>query len=338
MIQENIFLGFTFVILAGVFAGAFALPMKYTTGWKWEHNWLAYTAWATIVMPLAVAFITVPGLMSIYQDSDPPIMLKAFLSGLAWGIGMVCFGLGLHYLGVALGLSIMLGLVISLGALLPIIIFHPAELSSQKGQDIIRASVVILAGIIVCAMAGSMRDRQNKNASAAAGKNMSKFWTGLIIAMMAGLLSPIQNIGFVAADPLKESAIAAGVNPLFTGNVVWPFIMIGCFIPNLAYCSYLISKNREWRLFISVKKWYWPAIASTGIMWFLCMMFFGMAAAKLGKLGPSIGFAAFQTLAIVTGNVVGLMTGEWKGATRFTKALNVSGILILVAGVIIISF
>jgi L-rhamnose-H+ transport protein len=336
--QENLFLGFVFVILAGLFAGAFAWPMKYTTGWKWQHNWLVYSAWAMVIMPLFIAIITVPGFWQIYQSTEPGIMVKAFVSGIAFGIGCVCFGLGLHYLGVALGMSIMLGMVISLGALMPIVLFHPEELTSPKGQDIIMASVVILVGIMVCAFAGSRREKQSQIAHSAAGNKQSMFWTGIIIAVMSGLLSPVQNIGFVAADPLKETALAAGVNPLFTGNAVWPFIMLGCFIPNLLYCIYLIAKNKEWSLFASVKAWYWPAIAASGVMWFLCMMFFGMAAAKLGRLGPSIGFAAFQTLAIITGNIVGIVTGEWKNAQVMPKVLNAVGILILVVGIIIISF
>jgi len=337
--QENIVTGFLFVVIAGVFAGAFALPMKFTKTWKWQHNWIIFVLWAMFIMPIIIALATIPHLWLIYQSADTVLLFKVFLMGMAWGVGVVCFGLGLEYLGIALGLSVMLGLMISLGALLPVIIFHPDELASGKGHDILLASVIILAGIIVCAVSGAMRDRKKTDNDTTGTKaKRPAYAIGLVIAITAGLLSALQNIGFVMADPIKEMAVQSGANPVFAGNAVWPILMAGCFLVNFLYCAYLINKNKEWALFWTCKKWYWPVIITSGIMWFLCMLFFGMAAAKLGKLGPSIGWASFQTLAIVTGNFAGLFTGEWNNAGRPIRILNFIGIGFLIAGIVVMAF
>jgi hypothetical protein len=68
--NENVFVGFICVIIAGVFAGSFSLPMKFTPNWKWQHNWMIYTIWAMLITPLAFSFYTVPNLISIYLNTD----------------------------------------------------------------------------------------------------------------------------------------------------------------------------------------------------------------------------------------------------------------------------
>lgn len=334
--QENLPLGFAFVLIAGIFAGSFALPMKFTINWKWQHNWMVFVTWAMLIMPAIFAIITIPHLMAIYQVADNAIIFKVFLYGLAWGVGVICYGLGLNYLGIGLAMSIMLGLTISIGALLPIVMYQSEALFSPEGIDIIIASIIILAGIIVCAIAGSMRDKRINTVTP--GRDKSKFKIGVVIAIFAGILSPMQNIGFVTGNPIQTIAVNSGANPVFAGNAVWPVIMAGCFIINLLYCGFLVSRHKEWSLFKTEKKWYWPAIAISGISWFLCMLFFGMAASKLGKLGPSIGWASFQTLAIITGNFVGLFTGEWKNSGTLPLVVNFVGIAFLVSGIAIIAF
>ena len=160
--QENVILGLSYAVIAGVFAGSFALPMKFTTQWKWQHNWIVYIVWATLIMPIIMALLTVPHLGSIYQSVDVFVSLKVVLFGMAWGIGAICFGLGLAYLGVALGMSIMLGLIISLGTLIPIILYQPSVLATPKGHKIIIAAIILTIGIIICAIAGAMRDKKIK--------------------------------------------------------------------------------------------------------------------------------------------------------------------------------
>lgn len=336
--HENLPLGIAFVVIAGTFAGSFALPMKFTTGWKWQHNWMVFVTWAMLIMPVTIALFTVPHLSFIYQSADILTMIKVFLFGMAWGIGVICFGLGIDFLGVALGLSIMLGLMIYLGALLPIIIYQPQELTSPKGYAIMIASLIILAGIIICAVSGFQRDKKRGMIALGEVSDKSKFNKGLIIAVLAGLLGTMQNMGFVAGNSIQVLAVQSGADATFAGNAVWPIVMIGCFLINFLYCGYLVSKYKEWKLFVTNKKWYWGAIAISGITWFMCMMFFGMAASKLGKLGPSIGWASFQTIAIITGNLVGFFTGEWKNSERRTLLLNFLGISLLIIGIIVIAF
>ncbi len=335
--DQNVIIGLGYAVIAGVFAGSFSLPMKFTKDWKWQHNWMVYTVWSTLLMPIIFAIFTVPQLGTIYHSTDILVFLKVVSFGMAWGIGSVCFGLGLEYLGVALGMSIMLGLIISIGTLIPIIVYQPNELTSPKGIKIIIASIILIVGIIIIAIAGSMRDRKMKNQSqSSSGKSL--FRKGLLIAILAGVLGPMLNIAFINGNSIKDIAIKLGTNPSYAGNAVWPIALFGGFLINFAYCAYLIRKNNEWSLFKTKRIWYWLVLAISGIVWFFCMMFYGMSVEKLGKLGASIGWASFQSLAIITGNFVGLFTGEWKKSGSKPLIINFVGIAILLVGIYVIAF
>ena len=67
-------------------------------------------------------------------------------------------------------------------------------------------------------------------------------------------------------------------------------------------------------------------------MWMASIMFYGMAAANLGKLGPSLGWPIFMGVAIIAGNVWGIITGEWKNTGSKPIMINAAGILLLLVG------
>jgi len=63
-----------------------------------------------------------------------------------------------------------------------------------------------------------------------------------------------------------------------------------------------------------------------------------MGGTNLGKSGASIGWATMQSAAIVAANVAGIISGEWKGASRKHYSIMISGMVLLIAGTIIIAF
>jgi len=75
-----------------------------------------------------------------------------------------------------------------------------------------------------------------------------------------------------------------------------------------------------------------------GAMWYGGVAVYGMAVMNLGHLGASIGWPVIQSTAVLSGNVVGLATGEWKGATGKPLQLMFVGLLLLVAGIAIIGW
>jgi len=57
---EHFWLGMTVAFFAGIFNGSFALPMKYSRGWRWENTWGFFTLVSTVFIPLLLVSLFVP--------------------------------------------------------------------------------------------------------------------------------------------------------------------------------------------------------------------------------------------------------------------------------------
>ncbi len=53
-----------------------------------------------------------------------------------------------------------------------------------------------------------------------------------------------------------------------------------------------------------------------GLLWMGSMAVYGVSAANLGALGTSVGWALFQIFMIMTASASGIVTGEWKAASK----------------------
>jgi L-rhamnose-H+ transport protein len=73
-----------------------------------------------------------------------------------------------------------------------------------------------------------------------------------------------------------------------------------------------------------------------GGLWMAAFALYGVSSAYLGKLGTSAGWAIFQIFMILTANLSGVLTGEWKAAPRYARhALNTGLFLLAVATALI---
>ena len=107
--------------------------------------------------------------MDIIQESSASILGYTFLFGVLWGIGGLTYGLGVRYLGVSLGSSIILGLSMVFGALMPAIyyFFNKAEgkhgidyfFTTNAGICVMIGLLVCVIGIYLCAKAGMLKRR-----------------------------------------------------------------------------------------------------------------------------------------------------------------------------------
>jgi L-rhamnose-H+ transport protein len=149
----NALLGVLFHFLGGFSSGSFYLPYKKVKGWSWETFWLIGGVFSWIIVPPLAAFLTIPNFWEIIQNESSSILSLTFFFGALWGIGGFTYGLGVRYLGVALGSSIILGLCMVFGSLVPSIYY---EFSPQLGKDNIGLMMssswgkAVLLGLFVC--------------------------------------------------------------------------------------------------------------------------------------------------------------------------------------------
>ena len=165
-------LGVIFHFIGGFASGSFYMPYKRVKGWSWESYWIVGGLFSWLIVPPLAAFLTIPGFGQIIGQTDGSTLFYTYLFGLLWGIGGLTYGLGVRYLGVSLGSSIILGLSMVFGSLMPSIYY---QFSPQEGKDTIGAitgstwGLTVLAGLVICIIgtilcgqAGTLKERQLK--------------------------------------------------------------------------------------------------------------------------------------------------------------------------------
>ena len=56
-------------------------PQKKVIGWSWQTYWLAQAVICWLVLPVVMAFVTIPQLMDVLREAPTSAMIKSFLPG-----------------------------------------------------------------------------------------------------------------------------------------------------------------------------------------------------------------------------------------------------------------
>ena len=326
--------------IAGVFNGTFGLPMKFTTKWKWENTWSVWSVWTLIFVPWLIAFCLIPNLLQVYSEASWGALLWVLLFGFIWGFSAIAFGSGLDYLGLGLGYSLMMGLIISVGAVLPLITEHPENILKPNGLAIIVGVLVIIAGVILNTWAAVKKEKDLTD-SAIENRSTEKksFLKGLVICIVAGVTAPALNYAFIYGDQLRATAERLGSSETLASISIWPIALFSGFVVNITYCSWLVNKNKVWGRYRQKSTGiYYFYILIMAILWAGSTAMYGIAATSLGELGPSIGWAIFFGIAIFWANLLGIFTGEWKGASKKTLFVMTAGLVVLLGGICIVGW
>ena len=340
-------LGIIFHTVGGISSGSFYMPYKKVKGWAWESYWIVGGLFSWLIVPPVAAYLTVPNFAEIISTTASSVKNFTFLMGLLWGIGGLTYGLGVRYLGMSLGNSIVLGFCSAFGALVPSIYynFNPTAgkttftdmLAASGGQLVLMGVLVCLVGIGICGKAGVMKeselsDEQKKN-------SVSEFslTKGVIIAVASGILSSFFNFGIEAGKPMADEAVRQGFNPLFQNNVTYIVLLWGGLTTNFIWCAYLNFKNQTFSDYTNPQT---PIAANllfsatAGTMWFLQFFFYGMGESKLGN-GASSWILHMATI-ILTANFWGLYLKEWAGVSKKTFNTFVMGILTILLSIVLV--
>jgi L-rhamnose-H+ transport protein len=323
--------GALLVLIGGFMNGSFSLPMKLTTNWPWAASWLIYSLVGLLIIPVCLAVFSVPHLLATYQASSTRAVVLTVLFGLGWGIGSTLFGLGLSRLGIALGFAIIVGLTAALGALIPLLVLTPQYLGTVRGTWILTGLAIVLVGIALCGRAGGL-----KNAGPAAAT--SNYRTGLLICVASGILSSMLNLALAFGAPIADTAIRTGASAAGAQNAVWALAVGAGSLVNIGYTLFLIFRDESWHAYAAAgSARNWLAAAAMGVLWMFGIVVYGAGAASLGDLGAIIGWPLFMATVIITSNVWGFVTGEWRQARPAAVAYNLAGVIVLIVAVLVIS-
>jgi len=340
-------LGVLFHSLGGFASGSFYIPFSRVKGWAWESYWIVGGLFSWLIVPPIAAYLTVPDFVGIIAQADQTTKLITFVMGLLWGIGGLTYGLGVRFLGMSLGNSVVLGFCSAFGALVPPIYYsiNPVAgkasftdmLASSGGQLVLLGVLVCLIGIAISGKAGIMKEGELSDAEKKASVKEFSLTKGLTIAIISGILSSFFNFGIEAGKPMAEQAVVDGGNPLFQNNVTYIVVLWGGLTMNFLWCMYLNAKNKTFGDYTNPRT---PILSNilfsglAGTTWFLQFFFYGMGESKLGN-GASSWILHMATI-ILTANLWGLYLNEWKGVSSNTFRTFLAGIVVILISIVLV--
>jgi L-rhamnose-H+ transport protein len=333
-------LGIFFHAIGGFAAGSFYIAFKKVRNWSWESYWLVNGLFTWIIMPWLIAVYTVPKLGAILSDIPMKSAFWTFFFGICWGIGNLTFGLSLRYLGMSLGMAMVLGLTTVVGTLVPPIFMGEfgGIVSSLSGQVTLAGVFVCLAGIVLCGWAGMSKEKELSPEEKTKYIKDFNFRKGIMVAIFSGIMSSCFAFAVHAGKPIANLAVQFGTPDLWKNSVVLILIMGGGFITNAGLCVFMNFKNKSIGNYVNsgnaplLVNYLFCAIA--GITGFMEFMFYGMGTTKMGK-HDFVSFSIHLAFVIVFSTMWGLITREWKGSSRRTMRLVFFGIMVLILSTVV---
>ena len=214
--------------------------------------------WRIIFLAHCPAFrslVNTPGFSEIISGASTSTLGYTILFGVLWGIGGLTYGLGVRYLGMSLGNSVVLGFCSAFGAIVPSIYYAivPTKgktsitemFGSSWGLVVLLGVIICLLGIYICGRAGMLKEKELSDEAKKNSVTEFNLLKGLAVAITSGILSSCFNFGIEAGKPMAEEAVRIGLNPLFQNNVTYVVLLWGGLATNFIWCMILNFRNNR---------------------------------------------------------------------------------------------
>jgi len=372
----NPLIGVFFHWLGGLASASFYVPFRGVRRWSWEIFWLTGGIFSWLLAPWFFASMQTEDLVGVLTATPPTTIFYCVLFGAMWGFGGLTYGLTMRYLGLSLGMAVVLGLTTVFGTLIPPIFAGEfgVLMSTASGQITMLGLAITVLGIIVVALAGARKDAALSPKQKAAAVAEFNFGKGIWVAIFSGIMSACFAYGLAAGEPVRVLSAAAGTGPLWVGLPVLCLVMTGGLLTNGVWCTYLIVKNRsagEWVGRVAAAEFapagetasasraapvepaqlahepvapgHPPLIrnyllcAIAGTAWYFQFFFYTMGESQMGAYAFS-SWTLHMASIIIFGTLWGFALREWKGAAPQVKAMVWAGVGLLVLATIVIGY
>jgi hypothetical protein len=199
--------------------------------------------------------------------------------------------------------------------------------------------LVVLAGVVMNGKAGLAREADEKAAGKEADETKGSMLTGIIIAVVGGLLATgFSFANAVGAAPLGGAVAELGLAQWKTAvAIMFPIFISGGIVMSV-YFIWQLTQKKAWGAFKSNR--FLPNLVLILIMavfHYAASATFAFAASKLGAAGNTVGYAIFNATCVATAIVSGIVVGEWKDASAGAKNKLYTGLGCMIVGILIIA-
>ncbi|WP_299433884.1 L-rhamnose/proton symporter RhaT [uncultured Maribacter sp.] len=324
--------GILLVALGGVLEGLFSIPVTKVKTWEFENIWGVGSLLALLLLPWPLSYFFVDNLWQLYTSIPSSVLIGVVLCGFAWGLGGIYWGRAIANLGMALGVSILMGLINVFGSIVPLSVFEPNKLFTLGGYVLILAIIIMIVGIIIISIAGKKKEQALaiRESKVVENKKTGTFRLGLIFCLISGILSSAVNFAFIIGTPITEEAVNMLVPNYATSFAIWSLVFTANFSINTIYAFYMMFKKESLKKLSKGRfSREWIGAIFMGLAWPGGIIIYGIGANAMGPYGAYAGFPMMILASIIAGNLAGALGGEWKNSGVAPRRIMITGILVL---------
>ncbi|MBX7255373.1 MAG: rhamnose:proton symporter [Candidatus Hydrogenedentes bacterium] len=342
-VAANPFLGVAMHAIGAMFAATCYTPEKRVKGWSWQTYWITQASFCWFLLPIIGAWLTIPQLADVLREAPRDAMLRSFLLGAAYGIGGTAFGISIRYIGFSLTYAIAVGLSSVLGTLIPPIVKGTlvSTLSRPGAGWIIAGIVAGTLGIAFTGVAGRLKEKDLSSQELTGQFSLLK---GLLLSLLAGVLSAVYGFALEAGEPIADVATAHGAG-IWRGNVVYIFSNTGAFVTTSIYCLYLHARHKTLGEIVALPagqpeaslRVNWAMAITTGVFWYGQFFFYNLGHVRMGNY-KFTSWAIHMVMLVLISNLVGLFLREWIDCRRLTRRTLAIALTILLSAVLLLTY
>jgi L-rhamnose-H+ transport protein len=332
--MSTIFAGIGWHMVGAASAASFYAPIGKVKKWSWETTWAVAGLFSWILLPMGVSLLLLPSFVGFYGSFDSGLLLKVALFGAMWGVGNVSYGLTMRHLGISLGVGVAIGVTLMVGTLMPPLLHGQAAIlfMTKGGLFTLAGILVALMGVAVVSYAGHQKEKQLSGELREFNLKL-----GLLLAVLCGVFSSGMAFAIDAAGPMKATALALGVNPLYAALPSYVIIMGGGAVVNLSYCFIRLAVLKRISLRDDLSQ---PGgmllkngalAAAGGIMWYLQFFFYAWGQANIPERLSYVNWMLHMSGYVLFAGLVGLALGEWAGVGSRPVRILWAGMIIIIA-------
>ena len=340
-------LGVVFHWLGGLASGSFYVPYRAVKRWSWETYWLVGGVFSWIIVPYVLGRFMTGDLGSVIHETPAETLFYVYLFGVLWGFGGLTFGLTMRYLGMSLGMAMVLGYCAAFGTLIPPIYhgeFFSHVLPTVSGKVIVLGIAVCMMGIAFAGKAGISKEREMSEEQKKAVIKEFSLKKGVLVATFSGVMSACFSFGLDAGAPMRAITLRHGTSTLWQGLPILVVLLLGGFTTNFIWCAILNFRNRSASEYFSagpkrdvpmLRNYFFSALAGT--TWYFQFFFYTMGETQMGKYKFS-SWTLHMASIIIFSSLWGIALHEWRGASARTKGWLALSLAVLVASTVIVGY
>ena len=341
MIPANPLLGTLLHAVGALSAAVCYTPQKATRGWSWQTYWLAQASVCWLILPVLVAWLTIPELGMVLREAPREAMWRSFLLGALYGVGGTAFGVAIRWIGFSMTYAIAIGISCVLGTLLPpLVAGQLSDVFGRAGGAWVMGGLAIgAAGILFTGLAG--RGKEKDLGGTQPDFDLKK---GLLLSLLAGVLSAVYGFSLAAGQPLADAAARRGAG-IFEGNIIYIFSNSGAFLTTAVYCLWLHLRHRTLGEYFEMPSGShrtrltanFALALLTGCLWYGQFFFYGLGHVRMGAYKFS-SWGIHMIMLVLFSTLIGLLLREWAGCRPRTLASLGAALVVLLTAVLALTY